>query len=137
MNATITVKKKVEIKTLKVKAEVRYWEDAQIDGVSDENGTLTPCKNGDNWEPIIDVDTGKILNWEQGKKASIHFKVCDCCSWELNDENGEVVASLEDDYVPSSLCPKRDGYGDYIIMEIDEEGNIKGWSFDLNDFIPE
>ena len=29
------------------------------------------------------------------------------------------------------MCPADEGYGDYIIMNIDENGFIKGWSKEL------
>lgn len=134
---TVKVKteKEVEIKTLQVLAGVRYWVDSQINGEDDtENGELVPCKVGELWRPEIEIETGKILNWKQGVKAEIHYKVCDCCGWELKDENGEVVLSAEDGYVPDTLSPKESGYGDYIIMDIDENGIIKDWCFNVSDF---
>lgn len=125
----------MKIKTLLVKAKVRYWEDSVINGVSDdENGTLAPCKIDNLWCPEIDVETGIIINWEKGKTAEIHYKVCDCCGFELKDKLGNILHSEEDGYVPDSLCPKEKGYGDYIIMDIDSDGKIAGWDFNLNDF---
>lgn len=125
----------MKVKTLELSAGVRYWEDAEINGAPDELGDMIPCRNGECWCPIINVEYGKILNWEQGKKANIHFKVCDDCSWELKDENGEILASVKHEYVPSTLCPKESGYGDYIIMDVDENGVIEGWLFNLDEFI--
>ena len=126
--------KQVEVKTLHVKAHVRYWEDAEINGVEDTDGTLTPCKEGELWCPIIDLDTGIILNWEQGKEAKIHFKVCDSGSYFIKNEKGYDVLLIEDDYVPSIMSPGGDGYGDYIIMNIDKYGRIENWKPDLSDF---
>lgn len=134
----VKIKKLVEVdvKTLVVKAEVRYWEDSKINGESDtENGDNIPCKNGNIWNPEIDIETGVITNWEQGKTADIHYKVCDLCGFELKDENGNIVHKEEDDYVPKTLSPKENGYGDYIIMDIDLDGKIKDWKFDIDDFI--
>jgi len=135
MKATIKVEKEVELKTLHVEAGVRYWEDTEINGEPDtENGDNIPCKEGELWKPIIDLDTGKILNWEQGKKADVHYKVCDAGSYFIKDDEGNTVLSIEQDYVPSLLCPKEAGYGDYIIMDIDENGFIQNWKPDLSDF---
>ncbi len=134
MKTTIKVKKEVEIKTLVVKAGVRYWEDTEVNGVSDENGDLIPCREGDLWCPIIDIDTGKITNWKQGVSAEVHYKVVDNGSYYLHDEKGESVLSIVYDYVPSILCPKEPGYGDYIIMDIDENGQIKNWKPNIEDF---
>lgn len=135
MQVEIKVPRVVELKTLHVEAQVRYWEDTNVNGVEDtEDGDNIPCKEGDLWKPIIDLDSGKILNWEQGKTASVHYKVCDAGSYYLKDEKGETVLSIEDNYVPRMLCPKENGYGDYIIMDIDETGQIAGWKPTLDGF---
>lgn len=136
MKVKIKKSVEVEVKTLVVKAQVRYWEDSEINGENDtENGDNIPCKIGDVWNPEIDIETGVILNWEKGKTADIHYKICDCCGFELKDEKGNVVHSEEDGYVPETLSPKERGYGDYIIMDVDSEGKIKDWKFDIDDFI--
>ncbi len=124
----------VEVKTLFVNANVRYWEDSIVNGVEDVDGTLIPCRNGDNWTPFIDIATGQITNWTKGVTAEIHYKVCDQCSWSLLGVNDEVVATQIDNYVPSTLSPKEEGYGDYIIMDIDENGMIADWEFKESDF---
>lgn len=126
MKATITVEKEVDIKTVHVEAHVRYWEDATINGVVDEDGTLTPCRKGELWCPVIDIDTGVITNWTKGVTASVHFKVCDAGSYFLKDAEGKIVLSIEGDYVPNKLIPG--SYGDYIIMQIDENGKIANWN---------
>lgn len=117
-----------------VKARVRYWEDSQVNGADDTEGTNVPCRDGDLWRPIINVVTGVIENWETGKTASIHYKVSDRCGWDLLDAEGNVITSETDGYVPDCLSPAAKGYGDYIIMNIDESGKIDKWNFDLGDF---
>ncbi|MDX8157786.1 hypothetical protein SLK20_01050 [Acinetobacter pittii] len=125
----------MNIKTLIVKAHVRYWEDSEINGVDDtEDGANVPCKNGDLWSPKIDVVTGIIQNWEPGKTAYIHYKVSDCSGFELLDAENKIVASSDDGYVPKTLSPAENGYGDYIIMKIDAKGQIENWKFNLEDF---
>ena len=135
MKAEIKVKKEVEIKTLVIHANVRYWEDATINGESDEEGSLVPCKDGDLWKPVIDIDSGIIQNCDKGNKASIHFKVCDEGCYYLQDEEGNTVLSIEENYVPKIACPKGKGYGDYIIMDIDENGQIENWKPNIDDFM--
>lgn len=135
MKSKIKIEKEVELKTLVVKAGVRYYEDAVVNGLTDEHGDLIPCKEGDLWCPIIDIDTGVITNWKQGVRASTHYKVCDEGSYYLLDNEGNTVLSIEDNYVPSILYPKGGGYGDYIILEIDENGKIDGWNPNLESFI--
>lgn len=125
----------MNIKTLIVKAHVRYWDDSDINNVPDtEDGANAPCKIGDMWSPKIDVATGIIENWELGKTASIHYKVCDCCGFELLDDQNNIVTSRDDGYVPKTLSIPRNGYGDYIIMNIDKKGQIQNWKFNLEDF---
>jgi len=131
----VTVTKEVEVKTLLVKAGVRYWEDSERNGEPDiEEGETVPCKVGELWMPEIEIATGKILNWRQGTTAEIHYKVVDRCGWELKDENGDTVLSADDGYVPKTLSPKENGYGDYIIMDVDENGIIADWKFYPNNF---
>lgn len=137
----VKIKKEVELeaKTLHVKAGVRYWEDATVNGVEDTEGDLIPCRIEDDdeyWFPVIDIDTGVITNWEQGKTADIHYKVCDDGSYFVFDENEKEIAK-KDGYVPDTMCPEGGGYGDYIIMKVDENGLINNWKFDISDFIEE
>lgn len=137
MKTTIKVEKEVELKTLAVKAGVRYWEDAKVDGVKDVDGSLIPCRQGDLWCPIIDINSGFITNWKQGVKAEVHYKVCDAGSYFLQDAEGNNVLSIEENYVPDIMCPKESGWGDYIIMDIDENGQIANWKVTLDGFIDE
>lgn len=134
----VKIKKEVEVtvKTLKVRAGARYWEDATVNGIEDTEGKLIPCREGDNWCPIIDIETGRITNWETGKTADIHYKVCDDGDYHILDENDEEVLHLNG-YVPDILAINDNGYGDYIILEINEEGFIKDWKFDISNFIDE
>ena len=133
MKAIISVKKEVEIKTLEVFAAPRYWEDTQVNGVYDsEEGELIPCKQTIKeeqlWCPIIDIELGVITNWPNGIEASIHYKVVDQGSYVLKDEKGEIVAKIENDYVPTIMDPTGDGYGDYVIFDVDENGKISPWN---------
>lgn len=135
-------------KFLYVDAGVRYWEDSEINGIRDNNlydsrGTKPPAmpcaervkpepttnifSDHYRWKPIIDVETGIIINWKKGVTASVHYKVCDDCI--ITYKNGDEVLCNNDDYwyVPPFLSPKEEGYGDYIIMDIDDNGQINNW----------
>lgn len=138
MKVNLKVEKEFDLKTLEVFAGVRYWEDSIINEDKDnESGDLVPCKVDDNWCPVIDIETGVILNWEKGKTAEIHYKVCDQCSWGLKDIDGRLIFKSEGDYVPKTLYPQGDGFGDYIIMNVNEYGVIDKWNFNIDDFIKE
>ena len=134
----ITFKKEVtaEVAFLQVSAGARYWEDATVNGVSDEDGSLIPFRNGDYWEPRIDVNTGIVQHWPQGTTADIHYKVCDDGKYTLQAEDGTTIVTKEG-YVPDIMCPKEEGYGDYIIMSIDETGLIQNWEPNFDDFYDE
>lgn len=133
MKVTIKVEKEIDVKYCQLSVQPRYWEDATVNGVEDVEGTLLPCISGNLWKPLIDIDAGIIVNWEAGKTAKTHFKVCDAGSYYLLDKNNEVVLSIEDDYVPNKLIPGQ--YGDYIVMDIDETGKIANWKPNLSDFM--
>lgn len=133
----------VPVKYIRARCGVRYWEDAEINGVQDSDGSRIPLREGTsadndslgggNWCPTIDLDTGIIENWPAGTTASIHYKVCDDGDYELLDANREVVKAI-DGYVPSIMCPEGEGFGDYVIMEIDSDGKIAKWRADLSEF---
>jgi hypothetical protein len=133
MKAIVKIEKEVDVKYCQLNVQPRYWEDATVNGVEDTDGTLLPCKSENMWKPLIDIDAGVIVNWEIGKTAKIHFKVCDEGSYYLLDEQNNVVLSIEEDYVPNKLIPGE--YGDYIIMDIDENGKIDKWNPRLTDFM--
>ena len=127
MKITITKETEVEVAKIQISAGVRYWEDGKINGVKDtENGDNMPCVVNGRWCPVIDIETGKILNWEQGKTGNVYYKVCDDGNYKLLDENDNIVVD-KNCYVPDFLAIDDSGYGDYIIMTIDENGNIQRW----------
>lgn len=107
-----------------VAAGVRYWEDAEVNGVEDTEGTLIPGRCGDIWEASINLEDGRFENWPAGTTADIHYKVCDAGEYWLLDANGNRVAYREG-YVPTSfLCHGDNGYGDYIILKVGGDGKI-------------
>lgn len=133
MKFTFEIKKSVEVAFLQVSAGVRSWEDATVNGQEDTEGNLIPCRNGDYWEPWIDVNTGQIMNWTQGIKADIHYKVCDDGKYTLQTITGTAI-KIKEGYVPDIMCPSGQGYGDYIIMKVDENGMIEQWKPTLSGF---
>lgn len=133
MKVRLTIEKDFEVKYLQVEVQVRYWEDSIFNGEYDVNGQI-PCREGDLWKPLIDIEYGIILNWVIGKTAQIHYKVCDGGVYTLLDSDKNKVISKEG-YVPKIMCPKDSGYGDYIIMDIDENGKIADWEILLSDLI--
>ena len=135
MKTEIKIKKEVEISTLIVDAGVRYWEDATVNGVEDTTGTLIPCRVGDRWQISIDIETGIITNWPKGVTAKTHYKVCNDGIYKLADKDGNVLLTKEG-YVPNILEVSRDSYGDYLILNIGDNGKISNWNNnpDIQDF---
>jgi hypothetical protein len=141
--------KQIKIKQLCVLAHVRYWEDSEVNGIEDidfyESKGIgkpkMPCSvklkeepqgliYSDHWawNPIIDVERGIITNWDKGNIANIHYKVCDGCEIEAFDNDGGFLCNNDNDcYCPEFLSPEGDGFGDYIIMNIDKSGKILNW----------
>ena len=116
-----------QAKFIEVNAGVRYWDDGTLNGESDVDGKM-PCKKGSMWCPIIELATGKIQNWVQGNEAKIHYKVCDSGFYWLLNENNERIRKWKGYYVPNDfLCIGSNGYGDYIIFNVDVGGRIINW----------
>ena len=132
MKAKFTVTKEFDIEYLFVEAGVRRWDDGIMNGIEDKDGNI-PCRDGDCWKPLININTGKIVNWKQGVRATTHYKVCDNGTYKLLDSNMELIKKIRD-YVPRMLSPKKDGWGDYIIMDIDPDGQINDWKIILDEF---
>lgn len=117
-----------EAKLLILNANVRYWEDATVNGIEDATGSLIPHRSGDSWNPTIELATGTILNWPTGTTADIYYKVCDEGQYWLASADGTRLLKWAGDYVPDGLlCHGERGYGDYIIMQVDGNGKIKHW----------
>lgn len=113
---------------IEVRAEVRYWEDATVNGVEDSDGSLVPLRDGYLWAPVIRLCDGAVMDWPASTEASIHYKVCDQGEYWLLDEARNRVAKWASYYVPDEfLCHGDDGYGDYIIFRVGADGKIENW----------
>lgn len=114
-----------DVKFVTVSAAVRYGEEDMPNNA--------PMRNGDVWEAVIDIENKKIVNWPTGEKLSFFMKVCDEGIYTLHDEYMNEVAKIIG-YVPNKLLPGE--YGDYLALEIDEDGSILNWMShaDLSNF---
>lgn len=121
-----------DVEKIRCMMGVRYWEDAYVNDVEDSEGDKIPLRKGYTWDITIDLESGTIENWTKGVTASVDYKVCDAGVYQLIDYDGNVVAE-RDHYVPNFLAPKGGGYGDYVIMNINENGYIENWKVDLYD----
>lgn len=105
---------------LTVECWPRYWEDAHINGVSDDDGRRVPFRNGELWQPVIELATGKLVDWPQGMTANICYKVCDQGRYFLGTKEQPKLFQ----YRRIHVCPCVRGYGDYIIMDVSGDGQI-------------
>lgn len=118
----------MNVVNIEVNAEVRYWEDASVNGVEDVDGTLIPFRKGSVWCPLIRLEDGYIHGWPEGTVAFIHYKVCDQGEYWLTDEGGKRVFKWKGDYVPEEfLCHGDEGWGDYIIFGVGADGKVVNW----------
>lgn len=124
--------KKVEVEPvyIEVNAQVRYWEDAKVGGREDKEGALAPFRKGALWCPVIRLADGMVMDWPLGVVAVIHYKVCDQGQYWLLDADRKRIARWKGYYVPDDfLChgPQAPGYGDYIILDVKEDGSVNDW----------
>lgn len=138
-----------DVKTIVVKAVVRYPEDSEFieEKFDDQNRPYNNYINDDEenpkmpfveteydkydhkrfyWQPTIDLENGLIINWPEGVKAHVFYKVCDEFECTIYDRSGNEVLYYEG-YVPDFMAIEDEGYGDYIDMVVDENGYINDW----------
>ena len=132
MLATVKIEKEINIKTILIAIQPRYIGD----GEDDDMPTDTPLLKGQLWAAKVDIDTGVIHEWPQGKECEFSVKVCDMGNYSLFDDMDELIAS-KDGYVPNGIVPGE--YGDYVDLKIDGTGKITNWPTnpDVSEFFSE
>lgn len=113
---------------IRIEPEPRYPEDGEINGEQDDNDTPRmpfmvadeKAQEGWVWKLEVNIKTGEVIGWPKEVKADVHYKVCDCC--RIKYAGKEYY-----EYVPNFLAINDRGYGDYIILTI-EDGKIVDWS---------
>lgn len=137
MKKKIKVEQEINLVGAECWIHPRHWSTSEINGVEDDDDNpqmpLIAEHLGEKaWNIIVNLDTGQICNWPQGTKASIHYKSVDENYIHILDDQLGIVKEYEG-YVPNFLCPKEDGWGDYVIMDIDENGFIQNFNNNLDD----
>lgn len=141
MKRKIKVEQEVEIIGIECWIHPRRWNTSEINGMNDDNDEpkmpLVEEHYGElAWHIIINPETGQIGQWPQGTTASIHYKSVDENYIHFLDDRLGIIKEYEG-CVPNFLCPKEDGWGDYVIMDIDENGFIKDFNNNLDDIFEE
>lgn len=117
MKTTVMKPVEIEIERVRVELPVRYEdEDIPYD---------FPLRVGESWRAEIMVGSGQILDWPEGTTASLSMKVTDGGNYYLISPSGEMVGSIEQNYVPNRLIPGN--WGDYVDLKIGSDGVITNW----------
>ncbi len=114
-----TVLKPTEIEISHIELALPVWYDEE------EIPNDFPFRKGDLWTVLVEMDTGKILNWPKGRAAKIHLTVKDGGKYTLYGPDREVLAKRDGDYVPHDVVPGQ--YGDTVELDIAECGTIRNW----------
>jgi hypothetical protein len=87
-------------------------------------------KHGDYMLTLyIDIKRGHIKDWVEktkGQSAHLFEKVVDRGTYSLLTDSGKVIREFTG-YVPNDLIPDKNGYGDYVTLNINKEGFITNW----------
>ena len=88
---------KISMTKIQLNVTVLSWNDAMVDGIEDTNGDLIPSKSwgGDRWIPIIDIDSGVIVNWNKGTTAEVHYKIKENGEYILKDRSENHMAQCK------------------------------------------
>ena len=120
-----------ELAYIKCNVGPRYFEDAEVNGVmeTEENPTMPMVvDNGKEKRFIISIDVkeGRIVGWPAGVDAVTYYKICDDGTYTFMDVFGSTLKEINS-YVPDFLAIFDEGFGDYMYLDIDENGYIKDW----------
>lgn len=134
----------MNIKYFCIDTIVRYWEDGMVNDIDDiswdeqESGEEprmplhykieNPSSKDESygWRIKIDFETGNVVDWPKGCRGNIHYKVCDGGIYWLETNYGKIKHKINS-YVPEIIDFYGGSYGDYIVMNINEDGHIKEW----------
>lgn len=131
----VTISREVDLERLNIYALPVSWANTLVNGVNDTpDGNNIPCKFGVTWCPVIEIDTGRIINWKKGTTASIHYKLPGALGYEVADEYEEIIVDTIVSSVPKTLSIGTNNYKNTIIMDIDENGVIANWNFKWEEF---
>lgn len=93
--------------------------------------------NSDRWEITIDLKNHTAEEWKtEYGFCHVFTKVRDEGKYTLFDKDKKSLCLLNG-YVPNGIIPPKDGCGDYIKFEVNENGSVSGWYdiYDYSDFI--
>lgn len=119
------VTKPTEIDVQKVRIDISPRHIGNGDDYDLQLDTPMLNETKDSWQADVMIGSGQILDWPDGIELDLYCKVCDAGSYHLLDNEDNVIASIEDNYVPHGVVPG--DYGDYVDLKIGSDGVIKNW----------
>jgi len=122
MKLTVNQPTEIEVDAIHCVVPVKYGEEFMPGDF--------PHRKGDVWDITIDLETSTIRDWPEEVFGDISMEVRDGGCYYLLGPDGEIVATLDDDYVPDCLPNE---CGDYFEMQIDGTGRITNWTADTDD----
>lgn len=156
MEVEVTKKMTVHPAILQCWIGSRYWEDSSFNGEEDTEDAqllrslfpeyfyLKYDKEGS--EPVkrcmdayrmnflyleIDLTKGIVRNWPKGVTADFGYKSCDINYFRLLDEKREILAQTREGDTEYVIGPSfMNDYGDYFVLQVDENGRIQDWDED-------
>lgn len=69
----------------------------------------------------LDLETAKVVDWPAGLECDLNLKVVDQGTYTLLASDGSVLATLEEEYVPSCIPQE---WGDYVILSVKGDGSV-------------
>jgi hypothetical protein len=131
MKLTVTMPVDVSVYHIWCIIPVRYQEDEELPMDAPfrrkwQTGDGEHNKKLDMWEVQIDIDTGMISRWPQGKTLEFDTKVCDSGKYVLPFFGAGLFwqERVLEDYAP---CCIPDGGGDYVSFHVDADGRVANW----------
>lgn len=122
-----SVMEKTDINYVKADLAVRHFEDAEVNGVPENEETpLMPFVVNRRWIIEVDIKKGCILDWPKGVSARVNYKVCDEGIYMIYDSDKRLIKRKEG-YVPDIFGQDDASFGDYVSMSIDADGRIQNW----------
>lgn len=87
---------------------------------------------GDNLMLKIRISDGKIMNWPDNTTGSFRtIKLVDTGDYEVTDAAGNSLERFTG-YVPEVLSIEDKGWGDYLEFDVETDGKIKNWKYDVS-----
>lgn len=84
----------------------------------------------------LNLKTKELLDWKKEYGEQILWsKVTDCGTYLLKNNKGNTISKIDEYYAPNKVIPPSDGFGDYIELHINTNGDIiNQYDYDKIDF---